>query len=75
MKSKCRPVVALELDIELVVDAIVAKLRPILEGKAKGMASKSGTPFNKLVVQRMLAVTWPDVERGIVAYEKRNVVS
>jgi hypothetical protein len=70
MKSKCRPVVALELDIEL-----VAKLRPILEGKAKGMASKSGTPFNKLVVQRMLAVTWPDVERGIVAYEKRNVVS
>ena len=39
---------------------------------AKGMTSKSGTPFNKTVVQRMLAVTWPDVERGIAAYEKPN---
>ena len=38
---------------------------------AKGMTSKSGTPFNKTVVQRMLAVRWPDVERGIAAYDKR----
>lgn len=39
---------------------------------AKGITSKSETPFNKTAVQRMLAVTWPDVERGIAAYEKRN---
>ena len=42
---------------------------------AKGITSKSGTPFNKTVVQRMLAVRWLDVERGIAAYDKRLELS
>jgi DNA invertase Pin-like site-specific DNA recombinase len=48
-------------------------LREIAEElQAKGHQSKKGTPFGTLVVQRMVAVTWPDVERGIAAYEKRQ---
>jgi DNA invertase Pin-like site-specific DNA recombinase len=42
------------------------------ELQVKGHQSNAGTPFGTLVVQRMLAVAWPDVERGIKAYEKRT---
>jgi len=48
-------------------------LREIAEGlKAQGHQSKKGTPFGTLVVQRMLAVSWPEIERGIAAYEARK---
>jgi DNA invertase Pin-like site-specific DNA recombinase len=33
---------------------------------AQGFASKAGTPIGKPVVQRMLEVSWPELERGIL---------
>jgi DNA invertase Pin-like site-specific DNA recombinase len=48
-------------------------LREIAEElQARGHQSKKGTPFGTLVVQRMLAVSWPELERGIASYEARK---
>jgi hypothetical protein len=40
--------------------------------EAQGFVAKSGKPFAADVVGGMLAVSWTDVERGIVAYEARK---
>jgi DNA invertase Pin-like site-specific DNA recombinase len=37
------------------------------ELEAQGFVTKSGKPFQRGVVQDMLAVSWPEVERAIVA--------
>jgi DNA invertase Pin-like site-specific DNA recombinase len=52
-------------------------LREIAESLASQghVAKQSGNPFSASVVQRMLNVSWPAVERGIDAYERRDTVS
>jgi DNA invertase Pin-like site-specific DNA recombinase len=42
------------------------------ELQALGFISRTGKAFAPIVVQDMLAVSWPDVERGIAAYEARK---
>jgi DNA invertase Pin-like site-specific DNA recombinase len=53
----------------------IRSLREIAQALASQgyVAKPSGNPLSATVVQRMLKVSWPAVDRGIAAYERRDV--